>query len=120
MRKSSRAAPGTLAVICTPAAVVPGLIAELGALGTRAAIVLSAGLDSAQRKAMLDAARPYLLRILGPNCIGMLSPHKGLNASFAHVTAAPGELAFVSLHEFFALGEPEVLLRDDHPRQAWK
>jgi acetyltransferase len=85
-----------LAVICTPAAVVAGLIAELGALGTRAAIVLSAGLDAAQRKAMLDAARPYLLRILGPNCIGMLSPHKGLNASFAHIPAAPGEMAFVS------------------------
>jgi acetyltransferase len=85
-----------LAVICTPASAVPGLIAELGARGTRAAIVLTAGLDAAQRKAMLDAARPYLLRILGPNCIGMLSPHKGLNASFAHVAAAPGELAFVS------------------------
>ena len=85
-----------LAVICTPATVVPGLIADLGRLGTRAAIVLTAGLDAVQRKAMLDAARPYLLRILGPNCIGLLSPHIGLNASFAHITAAPGALAFVS------------------------
>jgi len=85
-----------LAVICTPAAVVPGLIRELAARGTRAAIVLTAGLDAAQRKAMLDAARPSLLRILGPNCIGMLSPHLGLNASFAHTSAAAGELAFVS------------------------
>lgn len=85
-----------LAVICTPAAVVPGLVAELAACGTRAAIVLTAGLDAVQRKAMLDAARPSLLRILGPNCIGMLSPHLGLNASFAHTSAAPGELAFVS------------------------
>ncbi len=85
-----------LAVICTPAAVVPGLIAELGRLGTRAAIVLTAGLDAIQRKAMLDAAKPYLLRILGPNCIGLLSPHIRLNASFAHTAAAPGALAFVS------------------------
>lgn len=85
-----------LAVICTPAAVVPGLIAELGARGTRAAIVLSAGLDAAQKQAMLDAAHPHLLRILGPNCIGMLSPHDGLNASFAHINALPGELAFVT------------------------
>ena len=85
-----------LAVICTPAAAVPGLIAELAACGTRAAIVLTAGLNAAQRKAMLDAARPKLLRILGPNCIGMLSPHLGLNASFAHTSAAAGELAFVS------------------------
>ncbi|MFZ1624577.1 MAG: bifunctional acetate--CoA ligase family protein/GNAT family N-acetyltransferase [Gammaproteobacteria bacterium] len=85
-----------LAVICTPAAVVPGLIAELGALGTRAAIVLSAGLGSAEKQAMRDAARPHLLRILGPNCIGMLSPHTGLNASFSHIDALPGELAFVT------------------------
>mgnify|MGYP000028110236 CR=1 FL=1 len=71
-------------------------IAELAKLGTRAAVVMTAGMDSAQKKAMLDAARPHLLRILGPNCIGLLAPHRGLNASFAHVAAAPGELAFVS------------------------
>ena len=85
-----------LAVICTPPATVPGLIAELGALGTRAAVVISAGLDDAQRAAMLAAARPWLLRILGPNCIGLLAPHIGLNASFAHTDALPGELAFIS------------------------
>jgi acetyltransferase len=45
---------------------------------------------------MLDAARPHLLRLLGPNCIGLLAPHIGLNASFAHINAQPGELAFVS------------------------
>ena len=85
-----------LAVVCTPAATVPGLIAQLGARGTRAAIVISAGLNAAQKQAMLDAARPYLLRVLGPNCIGALAPHIGLNASFAHLDARPGELAFVS------------------------
>jgi acetyltransferase len=85
-----------LAIVCTPAATVPGLIAELGAAGTRAAVVLTAGLDKAQRQAMLDAAKPHLLRILGPNCIGMLVPHRGLNASFAHTGALPGELAFVT------------------------
>ena len=85
-----------LAVICTPPAAVPGLIAELGAAGTRAAVVLTAGLDKPQRQAMLDAAKPHLLRILGPNCIGMLVPHRGLNASFAHIDALPGDLAFVT------------------------
>ena len=85
-----------LAVICTPPASVPGLIAQLAARGTRAAVVLTAGLDAAQKQAMLDAARPRLLRILGPNCIGLLAPHLGLNASFAHVGALPGELAFVT------------------------
>jgi len=85
-----------LAVICTPPASVPGLIEELGRLGTRAAVVLTAGMDNAQKLAMLNAAKKYLLRILGPNCIGLLAPHKGLNASFSHIDALPGELAFVS------------------------
>lgn len=85
-----------LAVVCTPPAAVPGVIAELSAAGTRAAVVLTAGLDRSQRQAMLDAARPHVLRILGPNCIGMLVPHRGLNASFAHVNALPGDLAFVT------------------------
>ncbi len=86
----------SLAIICTPAATVPGLVAELGKKGTRAAIVMTAGMDKVQKQAMLDAARPHLLRILGPNCIGLLAPHIGLNASFAHIDALPGELAFVS------------------------
>jgi acetyltransferase len=85
-----------LAVVCTPAAAVPGLIAELGERGTRAAVVLSAGLSAEQRGAMLQAARRHLLRILGPNCLGLLSPHARLNASFAHAEAAPGSIAFVS------------------------
>lgn len=85
-----------LAVLCTPADSIVPLISALGARGTRAAIVVTAGLDKAQKQAMLDAARVHTLRILGPNCIGMLVPHIGLNASFAHIGARPGELAFVS------------------------
>ena len=85
-----------LAVICTPPASVAGLIDALGERGTRAAIVLTAGLDGAQKQAMLSAARRHLLRILGPNCLGLLAPHIGLNASFAHTGALPGSLAFVS------------------------
>ncbi len=89
-----------LAVICTPPDSVPGLIAELGAKGCKAAIVLTAGLGSHNgrdvTRIMLDAAKPHLLRVLGPNCVGLLSPHIGLNASFAHESALPGNLAFVS------------------------
>ncbi|MDT7836764.1 bifunctional acetate--CoA ligase family protein/GNAT family N-acetyltransferase [Aquabacterium sp. OR-4] len=85
-----------LAVLCTPPATLPGLIAELAAKGTRAAVVLTAGLDATQRQAMLDAARPTLLRILGPNGLGLQVPRLGLDASFAHTCALPGELAFVS------------------------
>ncbi len=85
-----------LAVICTPPATVPALIAELGAKGTRAAVVVTAGFSAEHKQAMLDAAQRHTLRILGPNCIGMLVPHLGLNASFAHADAAPGPIAFVS------------------------
>ena len=85
-----------LAVLCTPPDTVPGLIADLGLLGTRAAIVMTAGLSADQKQATLAAARPFVLRVLGPNCIGLLSPHLGLNASFAHTDALAGEIAFVS------------------------
>jgi acetyltransferase len=91
-----------LAVICTPAATVPGIIAVLDARGCKAAVVLSAGMDAqasdgrSLRQAMLDEARPHLLRILGPNCVGLLVPGWGLNASFAPVAALPGRIAFVA------------------------
>jgi acetyltransferase len=92
-----------LAVICTPPQTIPGLVRELGSKGTRAAVVLTAGLGSMTgpdgrtlAQAMLDAARPHLMRILGPNCVGLLTPEIGLNASFAHTGAQPGTLAFVS------------------------
>jgi acetyltransferase len=95
------AAPA-LAVICTPAETIPELISALGRKGTRAAIVLSAGLKALTpqgisiEQAMLNAARPHLLRILGPNCIGALVPGAGLNASFAPGHALPGQLAFIT------------------------
>ncbi len=92
-----------LAVIATPPSTVPGIISELGARGTRAAVVLTAGLtatidsqDKTIAQAMLEASRPYLLRILGPNCVGLLVPGLGINASFAHTAASAGQLAFVS------------------------
>ena len=85
-----------LAVLCTPADTIAPLISELGAIGTRAAIIVTAGLSAAQKAAALDAARPHLMRLLGPNCIGLLLPHSGLNASFAHTDALPGDMAFVS------------------------
>ena len=103
------AAPGDLpeapdlAIICTPPASVPALVRQLGERGTRAAIILTAGLHlqhDAQgrhlRQAALDAARPFVMRLLGPNCVGLLVPGIGLNASFAHTGALPGKLAFVS------------------------
>ncbi len=92
-----------LAVISTPPDTVPGIIAELGALGTRAAVVISAGFGESRdehgknlEQAMLDAAKPYLMRIIGPNCLGIMVPGIALNASFAHLNPLPGNLAFVA------------------------
>jgi len=89
-----------LAVIATPAATVPDLIGQLAERGTRAAVVLSAGFGGEDgrrlKDRMLAAARPHLLRILGPNCVGLLAPAKGLDASFAHLMPAAGKLAFLS------------------------
>jgi acetyltransferase len=91
-----------LAVIATPAATVPAIIAELGRRGTRAAVVISAGFSelgaegAALQQAMLDAARPHLLRIIGPNCVGILVPGSRINASFAHLSPATGNIAFAT------------------------
>jgi len=92
-----------LAVIATPPDTVPELVGRLAAKGTRAAVVITAGFGEggaaqgqALRQAMLDAARPHLMRIVGPNCVGILVPDTGLNASFAHVPAIAGDVAFVT------------------------
>ncbi|HUN53411.1 MAG TPA: GNAT family N-acetyltransferase [Candidatus Sulfotelmatobacter sp.] len=92
-----------LAVICTAPPAIPETIAALGARGTRAAVVITAGLSRQKgadgrslQQAMLEAARPHVMRVLGPNCVGLLVPGVNLNASFAHAAALPGRIAFVS------------------------
>ena len=92
-----------LAVICTPPQTVPPLIAELGARGTKAAIVVTAGFHEggnaagiALQNAMLEAARPHLLRVVGPNCLGVISTPIRMNASFAPGTPQKGGVAFVA------------------------
>jgi len=92
-----------LAVIATPPDTVAEIIAQLGERGTRAAVVITAGFGESTEhhgveleRALRDAARPYLLRIVGPNCLGILVPGVGLNASFAHLSPKKGKLAFVA------------------------
>jgi acetyltransferase len=91
-----------LAVIVTPAETLPGLIGELGARGTQAAVVITAGFGElgekgrALQQAMLEAAKPHLLRIVGPNGIGIMVPQLGLDATFSHQTAPAGDIAFLS------------------------
>lgn len=85
-----------LAVVATPAHAVPRVVSDLAQRGCKAAIVISAGVEGEARQAMLDAAKPSLMRILGPNCLGFMSPRRGINASFAHLSPMAGGLALVS------------------------
>lgn len=87
-----------LAILITAARSVPGLIDELGVKGTRCALVLCADMTKSSSfwGAMLTAAQPHAMRIIGPDCLGVMAPHAGLNAGFAPAPALPGGLALVS------------------------
>jgi len=91
-----------LAVIATPAEIVPLLIGELGEHGTRGAVIITAGFAElgergrSLQQATLDAARPHLMRIVGPNCVGIMVPRLGLDATFSHLAAPTGDIAFIS------------------------
>jgi acetyltransferase len=94
--------PVEMAVIATPAPTVPGLIEECGRAGIRAAVVISAGFREAGREGaalereLLAAARRHGVRLLGPNCVGLMRPPIGLNATFARGQALVGSMALVS------------------------
>jgi acetyltransferase len=91
-----------LAVLATPPETVPGLISECGDAGVKGAIVLSAGFKEIGQAGLrleeeiLINARRSMLRVIGPNCLGVMSPLTGLNATFAVGMARPGNVAFIS------------------------
>ncbi len=91
-----------LAVITTPAKAVPGIIRECALAGVRAAIVISAGFKElgpeglALETQVVEEARKGKIRIIGPNCLGLMSPLSGLNATFARGIALPGNVGFIS------------------------
>lgn len=87
-----------LAIVVAPARTVPTIIEQLGACGTHAAVVISAGLavGSGLHQHMLDAARAHDLRLLGPDCQGIIVPHVGLNATLVQALARPGRLGMIS------------------------
>lgn len=92
-----------LALLTTPLAAAPALIDELGARGTRAVVVYNDEVLSAQtetswplRQAMLDAAKPYLLRILGPDNLGIAAPRFQLNATLSPTSLKSGHIALIS------------------------
>jgi acetyltransferase len=91
-----------LAVIVTPAETVPGILAQCAAASIRAAIVISAGFKEAGaagarlEQETMRIAREARMRIVGPNCLGIMCPLTGLNATYAGAMARRGEVAFLS------------------------
>ncbi len=92
-----------LAVICTPAVTVPGLVRELGEAGTRGLVIISAGFREIgeegrklERQVLEEQAKFDGMRILGPNCLGIIVPKICLNASFAAATPKKGHIGFIS------------------------
>jgi acetyltransferase len=91
-----------LAVIVTPPPTIPGIIRECGENGVRGAVVISAGFkeigpEGAElERQLLREAQAANIRVIGPNCLGVMSPLSGLNATFATTIARPGSVAFIS------------------------
>ncbi len=91
-----------LAVIITPPPSIPGLIRECGENGVQGAIVISAGFKEIgpegaelERQLLVEAQKANI-RIIGPNCLGVMSPLSGMNATFATAVARPGSVGFIS------------------------
>ncbi|MCP4428816.1 MAG: bifunctional acetate--CoA ligase family protein/GNAT family N-acetyltransferase [Chloroflexi bacterium] len=91
-----------LAVIVTPASTVPGIISECVDAGVKGAIIISAGFKEigpegeALEAQIMTKARRGNMRIVGPNCLGVMNPITGLNATFAAAMARPGNVGFIS------------------------
>ncbi len=94
--------PVDLAVIVTRAPTVPDIIEQCVEAGVKGAIIISAGFretghrGAALERAILERARGAGMRIIGPNCLGVMSPTGGLNATFAKGMALPGSVGFIS------------------------
>jgi acetyltransferase len=91
-----------LAVIATPAETVPDLVEQCGKAGIQGIIIVSAGFKEigstgkALEQEILETRKKYNMRIIGPNCLGIIRPHRKLNASFAAKNALSGNIAFIS------------------------
>jgi acetyltransferase len=95
-------APPDLAVIITPPATVPGIVGECVKIGTRGAIIISAGFKEIGpsgvelERQILAQARQGQMRIVGPNCLGVMVPQHKFNATFAASMAPTGSVGFIS------------------------
>ena len=91
-----------LAIIATPAPTVPTVIRQCAMAGVKGVIIVSAGFKEIGtvgielEQQILTEARRHQMRILGPNCLGLMNPRYGLNATFASTIARPGNVGFIS------------------------
>ncbi len=91
-----------LAIIATRPQTVPEIVEQCGRSGIKNVIIITAGFSeaghsgAAMERKTLEIARSYSVRVLGPNCLGIIRPELGLNATFARVSASVGNLALVS------------------------
>ncbi len=94
--------PVNLAIVVTPAPTVPDVIGDCVEAGVKGAIIISAGFkeigpDGAElERQVLERARQGRMRLIGPNCLGVMNPGLGLNATFAAGIARPGTVGFIS------------------------
>jgi len=94
--------PVELAVIATPPETVPDIMESCGLHGVKAAVIITAGFSetgaqgTALEQKLLETARRYNIRLIGPNCLGLMRPSIGLNATFNKGNANSGNIAFVS------------------------
>jgi acetyltransferase len=94
--------PVDLAVIATPARTVPDVVEQCGKAGILGVVVISAGFKEigpegkALEARILEIKNKYGLRIIGPNCLGIIRPSNNLNATFLHKMPKPGKIAFIS------------------------
>jgi acetyltransferase len=100
-------APPDVAIVATPPAVVPTVIAQAADAGCAAAVIITTGLGhgpGSLAEATAKAARAKGLRLVGPNCIGLMLPAAKLNASFASRLSPSGDLALISQSGGIAAG----------------
>ncbi|MBI4673233.1 MAG: bifunctional acetate--CoA ligase family protein/GNAT family N-acetyltransferase [Chloroflexi bacterium] len=108
-----------LAVIVTPAPSVPAIIGECVEAGVKGAIIISAGFKeigpagAALELQVKEHARRGRMRIVGPNCLGVMNPINGLNATFAAAMARPGQVAFLSQSGALLTGVLDWSLREN-------
>ena len=94
--------PVDLAVIATPSKTVPDIVEQCGRAGIKGLIIISAGFKEigsegrALEERILETKKKYDLRIIGPNCLGVIRPRISLNATFVRKMPKPGNIAFIS------------------------